>query len=193
MASSMTPLPSWGHYNKIRCNMISGHVMVLALASCDTNGIIIGTAELLRLRWLKWGANDFVVIWYYWHLHVIPVVFWMAPLNSLDQDNQNEVQHDFSVMLQHCYQIKCHMTLTVLWIMQLNPLGQGDENEVHHVFFQHVMPLALLLTLHDANSVINGANDFLRSRWSKWGSKWLVSSCDATGISIPWHWWCLRW
>ena len=59
----------------------------------------------------------------------------MAPLHSLGQDYENEVQHDFMVMWHHWDQYQCNM-------IPLHSLGQDDLNEVQHDSFSPVMPLA---------------------------------------------------
>ena len=59
------------------------------------------------------------------------------------------------------------MILMALSIAQLHLLAQDAENEVQHYFFSHVKPLALVLSSHDADSIVNITMAFLRSRQSK--------------------------
>ena len=47
----------------------------------------------------------------------------------------------------------------------------------------------------DANGIINGTAEFLRSWWLKWGAIWLFWSCDTIAISISntWCQWHCKW
>ena len=85
-----------------------GHVTSFTpvAASCDADGIINCTITFLRSRQSNWEA-----IWLFWscdafwpHHYMMPMVSSVAPLHSLGQDDLNEVQHDFLVMVQHLCQ-----------------------------------------------------------------------------------------
>ena len=59
--------------------------------------------------------------------------------------------------------------------------------------FGHVMPLVLVSASHYANSIINDAIAFLRSRWLKSGKTLLIWSFDTICTSITWFWWHYQW
>ena len=56
------------------------------------------------------------------------------------------------------------MMLMTSSIIPLHSLGQDNQNEVQHDSFGNVMPLALVLLLHNANDIINSSTEFLLSR-----------------------------
>ena len=95
---------------------------------------------------------------------MIPKAPSKAPLHSLGQANQNEVQNYFLVMLCHWYWHHCHMMQMASPIAPLHSLSQDDQNEMQHAFFvmwchwqqcqYHMMlmasPMAPLLLLGEA-------------------------------------------
>ena len=76
----------------------------------------------------------------------------IIPLNSLGQDDQNGVQHDF---------FSCDATSTVINSCQWHHKRhhQDDQNKVQHNFSHHVTSVGS----HHANSIANGATEFNRS------------------------------
>ena len=55
-------------------------------------------------------------------------------------------------------------------------------------FYGYMMPLALTLVWHHANSIINGTSAFLRSRQSNWDTTWPYWSCNTMGAGSWWFW-----
>ena len=132
---------------------------------------------------------------WHWHQHHMkPMAKSVATLHSLGQDNQNKVQHDFSVMWHHWHKHWHHMILITLSIEPLHSLCQANLREVQHDF-GHVMLLTLVLPPHVADDIINDTIVSPRSWWSKWGATLPFYSCYAinTDIGIKWCWWCYQW
>ena len=128
LASSMAPLFSLDHDNQNEAQHdIFGHMMPLAPVSCDAGGIINGTIAFLRSRLLKLGAT-----WPFWSMMPLAQVLascnvygiMNAPLHSLGQDTQNEVQLEFVVLWCHCHWLWGHM-------MPMAPShSSGDGNQI---------------------------------------------------------------
>ena len=57
-----------------------------------------------------------------------------AQLYLIAQDDQNEVKHDFLVMLCHWYQCLDHMMPMVAKMSPLHSLGQDNQNDIQHDF-----------------------------------------------------------
>ena len=95
---------------------------------------------------------------------MMPMASSMAPLHSIGQGDQNEVQHDILVMQLHWHQCQQHVILMALSVAQSHSLGQDIQNEIQHYIFGHVIPLALVLVSPHVNVVLNGTIDFLRLR-----------------------------
>ena len=79
---------------------------MMPLASCDTGGINNG---ITALCWLQ--------------CQILPMALSIAPLHSLDQEDQNEVQHDLLVMGHHWCWHQQQMMLTALSMAPLHSLG----------------------------------------------------------------------
>ena len=68
----------WGAARLLSCY----RPLASASATNDADGTVNGTTKFLRSRQLKWG-------------HVKVTALWIAPLISLGQNDQNDMQHDF--------------------------------------------------------------------------------------------------
>ena len=82
---------------------VFGHMMPLAqvFASHDADSIINGTIVFLRTRWSKWSQTWLLVMGCHWsqhQCHMIMRASSVAPLHSLGQDDQSDVQYDYLVM-----------------------------------------------------------------------------------------------
>ena len=142
-ASTMASLHffGWDNWNEVWHNYF-GHAMPLhqcwhhmmsKALLCDANSIIDGITAFLKSKWPKWGATWIFFHLWHWH-HVMPMVASMASLHSLNQNNWNEVHHDFwscdtigtsmRWYWQHCQwnhyisyarviEMRCNMTLIV--------------------------------------------------------------------------------
>ena len=129
---------------------------------------------------------------YHWHQHhVMQKALLMAPLHSLGQDNQNEVQHYFLVMWHHWHQHQHHMMLLALSIAPVHSLCPADQSEVQHDISGHVMSLALVLASHDAISILNVTITFCRFNMTFFGFMTqlplALASYNAIGVGIIWY------
>ena len=136
----------------------------------------------------KWDATWlFLVIWHQCHSHqhyMMLMASSMAPLHSLGQYIQNEVQHD----------LFSHVTPLLPLSMSHNATGiiNGTTAFLPWVkaiklrwtrYICYVMPLAP--ALHDAHGIFSCTTAFLKPRWSKWGTTWVL-------FVMPQHW-CQHW
>ena len=107
----------WSKWGEMWC---FGHVVPLALVLelHDTNGIKNDTTAIFTSRQLKYDAT-----WQlgHWH-HMVPLASRMASLQSLNQDNWNEMQHDSLVMWCHWHWHQCHMIPTTSSMAPLHSL-----------------------------------------------------------------------
>ena len=72
--------------------------LALASVSYDAKRTISGTIAFLRLRQMNEVLHDLLIMgchWCWYLCNMKPMVSSMAPLHSLDQDDQNEVEHNF--------------------------------------------------------------------------------------------------
>ena len=76
----------------------------------------------------------------------------MASLHSLDQDDPNEVQHDFFVHMTPLLSVSGSGDAGVLSIAPLHSKGQDNPNEIQHDIFGHVRTMALASLSHDPDS-----------------------------------------
>ena len=92
-------------------------------------------------------------------------------------------------------EIRCNMTFLVIWfhwlqhqdhvmpmalsMVLLHSFCKGNPTEVQHNYFFHMMQLAPVLALWDADGIISGTIAFLRLMWSKWGATWLFGYCNS--------------
>ena len=137
----------------------------------------------------------------------------MAPLHSLGQDNQNEVQCDFLVMWHywhccwhhqwhHCIpkvkmiEMRFNMTFFIIWyhwhwhwcqlmpkMSSMTPLHFLSQNKVQNIF-GHLTTLVPALAPLDVSGVINGTIIFIRWRQLNWDATWL--------FGYIWYW-CQHW
>ena len=178
--------------------------MPLALGSHNTNGVFNNTTAFLRSRKLKGGATWLLlVMWHHscWHwCHMMLMALSMAPLHSLNQDDQNEWQHDlFGLWRQQHYQwhhcipwvriieVRCNMTF---WLRSAFGTSISITSCWWHCQWYHYIHRSkqwkwgatrllghvklLALTLHDVDGIISGSTALLRSRQLKWDATWLV-------------------
>ena len=115
----------------------------------------------------------------------------LVSLFSLDQGNQNEVQHD--CLVKWCYWHRHHVTLIVSSIPPLHSFGHSDQNEMQHDFlvmcynwfwcWHHMM---LVSAACDANGIVSTSFNFSgQDNWNKHG--------HGTWVGIMWCWWCHKW
>ena len=113
------------------------------------------------------------ITWHWLHYHKYHHCIFLG------WDDQNEMQHDFFLVIWHHWQWYQHhvipMTLSIAPLYSLG--GQDNENNVQHYFFWSCNARMLVSVSQDANSLINGTILFVRSRWSKWDVNFLVMWC----------------
>ena len=134
-----------------------GHVIPLALVSCDVDSIFNGIIGFLRSRQLKLGP---IVLT--WSCGTIGISVGITP------NHRHWCQH--------------WLTLMTSSMLPLHSLCQHNWNGVHHV-----MSVALVLASYDTDGVINGTITFPRLRWPKLGATWCFRSHDIIAINITWH------
>ena len=167
------------------------------------------------ITWCQWHSNwlhfipyvktidmrcNLVMLWH-WHWcqgHMMLMASSMAQFHSLCQNDWNGVQHNFLIMGCHWHCHRQHVMLIALSIALFHLLGQDDWNEVKHDFSNYVLPLAQILTSHNAFSIINGTITSHTSEQSKLGETFFghvtqlplpLASHDAICIGVTWcHW-----
>ena len=128
-------------------------------------------------------SMNFLIIWCHWHLHhhhVMQKALLMAPLHSLDQDDKNEVQHDFigyvtplaPASASHDADGIVNSTTTFLCLDEQSQV-QNDFLVMLYHWCQcqcHLMSMASLYFLVNMTEV----------------------KCNMTFLVIPchWHWYC---
>ena len=108
----------------------------------------------------------------------------IASMHLLIWDHWNEMQYDFFsyLTLLAMETASCDVNGNTVFIRS-RKLKQCAK-----YLFSDVMPLMLVLVLHDANSVINHTFSFVRSRSSKSDATLPLWPYDAIGISISSMW-----
>ena len=102
MVPLMAPLHFLGQDIEMRCNITFQQMTPLALIliSHAAKSVVGGTTVFLKTTEIR--CNMFLVMWdhWYWHPHcVMPTTLTMVSLHFFSQDNQNEVQHDFLLVM----------------------------------------------------------------------------------------------
>ena len=138
------------------------------------------------ISWVKMikgtGNTTFSVFWHCWHWlqhHIIPMALSMAPLQSLAQDNRNNVQHDVFVTWSHWHHHQHYVLPTASskallhfrpkWLkwratLLLIMCHQWQECQCQVIMTLSSMPQLHSLDQDDQNGV---ENDFF-SLWCLW-------------------------
>ena len=97
---------------------IFGHMvhLVLALELCDVDGFLNGTTAFVGTGWSNGDATWLFDQWCHWHCswqHMIP----------MEQDNWNEVEHNFLAIWCHWYWYQWYMMSCTSSIVKLHSLS----------------------------------------------------------------------
>ena len=152
-----------------------------------------------------------LVMWCHWcwqQHHVMLITSSDTLIHSLDQDDENEVQHNFFWSCETVDTCMSIMMLMALSMALLHSLDYENWNDVYHDIFGHVMPLQL--TLVPSMATLHSLNMMMKMRcimsflviwcywhWHQWQSKTIKMRCNMTfwshDTSANWCWWHHQW
>ena len=149
----------------------------------DTDGIVNCTILFTRARWLKQSST-----WLFGH--VMPVCsmwhWWNHQYyQSISEFKIIKKRCNMTVIWHYWHWHQHHVMQMALLMSPLYSLSQDSWNNVKYIYFGYMMPLMLMLALHDTTGIKNCTTAFHTSRQLKADQHdFMVIDATGTGISV---------